>query len=212
MFPARIFASATRAKVRANNLVKAKRAKLSHRHSLISRQKHTMSHTMEKYRAAGDGNVGALLDMNSIMIIDERRGTSQLEPLDFQPDFQTSWSSKLAKYELLEVLTEIDRDVDSLTWSDTDDESSEMHDVPMIPATSCSDGGDGQRRGVTFSSPLVTTVHTIPRLTPELIRVLYYSRAERFFFKKQYRLEKMMAQQDDPSVAYQTEMGIISNS
>lgn len=162
---------------------------------------------MSNNRATGDGNVGALLDMNS-MIIDERRGSSHLEPLDFQ----TSWSSKLVKYELLEVLTEIDRDVDSLTWSDTDDESSDMHDVPMTPATSCSDGSDGQRRGVTFSSPLVTTVHTIPRLTPELIRILYYSRAERFFFKKQARLEKMMAQQDDPSLAYQAEMGIVSNS
>ena len=185
---------------------------------------------MANKRAIGDGNVGALLDMNS-MIIDERRGsppapppfvtavkgtthhgTSHLEPLDFQ----TSWSSN-DKYELLTLkfLTEIDRDVDSLTWSDSDDESSDMHDVPMTPATSCSDGGDGrdgQRRGVTFSSPLVTTVHTIPRLTPDLIRVLYYSRAERFFFKKQYRLEKMMAQHDDPSLAYQAEMGIVSNS
>lgn len=179
---------------------------------------------MAKNRAAGDGNVGALLDMNS-MIIDECRGpppapppfvtavkgttthngTSHLEPLDFQ----TSWSSN-DKYELLtlKIFTEIDRDVDSLTWSDTDDESSDMHDVPMTSATSCSDDGDGQCRGVTFSSPLVTNVHTIPRLTTELIRVLYYSRAERFFFKKQYRLEKMMAQHDDPSLAYQ----IVSNS
>ena len=149
----------------------------------------------------GDGNANALRDMNNIMAIEHRSpptsrsspSTSNLEPLDFQ----ASWSSKLAKYDLLSVITDIDDDVDSLTLTDTEDDGS---DVAMIPEAR-----------VTFATPLVSAVHTIPRLTSEQIRILYYSRAERYFFKKQFRLEKMMARQDDPVAAYQTLMGMNSN-
>lgn len=149
----------------------------------------------------GDGNANALRDMNNIMAIEHRSpptsrslpSTSNLEPLDFQ----ASWSSKLAKYDLLSVITDIDDDVDSLTLTDTEDDGS---DVAMIPEAR-----------VTFATPLVSAVHTIPRLTSEQIRILYYSRAERYFFKKQYRLEKMMARQEDPAAAYQTLMGMNSN-
>ena len=150
----------------------------------------------------GDGNANALRDMNNIMAIEHRSppssrsspsATSSLEPLDFQ----TSWSSKLAKYDLLSVITDIDDDVDSLTLTDTEDDGS---DVAMIPEAR-----------VTFATPLVSAVHTIPRLTSEQIRILYYSRAERYFFKKQFRLEKMMARQDDPVAAYRTLMGMNSN-
>ena len=150
----------------------------------------------------GDGNANALRDMNNIMAIEHRSppssrsspsATSSLEPLDFQ----TSWSSKLAKYDLLSVITDIDDDVDSLTLTDTEDDGS---DVAMIPEAR-----------VTFATPLVSAVHTIPRLTSEQIRILYYARAERYFFKKQFRLEKMMARQDDPVAAYRTLMGMNSN-
>ena len=166
---------------------------------------------------AGDGNANALRDMNNMVI--ERRSpsssrcsspsASNFEPLDFRRsasrssppsksnleplDFQTSWSSKLAKYDLISVITDIDDDIHSLTFSDEDD----SNDVAMIPEAK-----------VTFATPLVSAVHTIPRLTSEQIRILYYSRAERYFFKKQYRLEKMMAQQEDPAAAYQTLMGM----
>ena len=157
---------------------------------------------MTNIGTAGDGNANALRDMNNIMAIEHRSppssrsspsATSSLEPLDFQ----TSWSSKLAKYDLLSVITDIDDDVDSLTLTDTEDDGS---DVAMIPEAR-----------VTFATPLVSAVHTIPRLTSEQIRILYYSRAERYFFKKQFRLEKMMARQDDPVAAYQTLMGMNSN-
>ena len=155
---------------------------------------------------AGDGNANALRDMNN-MVIEHRSplpppssrsqtltsNLSQLEPLDFQ----TSWSSKLAKYDLLGVITDIDDDVDSLTLTDTEDAGS---DVAMIPEAR-----------VTYATPLVSAVHTIPRLTSEQIRILYYSRAERYFFKKQYRLERMITQQNDPAAAYQTLMGMNSN-
>ena len=147
---------------------------------------------------ASDGNANALRDMNNIMAIEHRSSpsSSNLEPLDFQ----TSWSSKLAKYDLLSVITDIDDDIDSLTLTDTEDDGS---DVAMIPEAR-----------VTFATPLVSAVHTIPRLTSEQIRILYYSRAERYFFKKQYRLERKvleMARQDDPASAYQTLMGMNSN-
>ena len=169
---------------------------------------------------AYNGNVNALRDMNNMVI--ERRSpsssrcsspsTSNFEPLDFRLspsqssppsksnldplDFQASWSSKLAKYDLISVITDINDDIHSLTFSD-DTEEDDSSDVAMIPEAK-----------VTFATPLVSAVHTIPRLTSEQIRILYYSRAERLFFKKQYRLEKMMAQQEDPAAAYQTLMGM----
>lgn len=157
---------------------------------------------MANIGTAGDGNANALRDMNNMVIVHRSLpssrsspfATSNLEPLDFQ----TSWSSKLAKYDILSVITDIDDDVDSLTLTDeTEDDSS---DVAMVPEAR-----------VTFSTPLVTAVHTIPRLTSEQVRILYYSRAERYFFKKQYRLQKMMERQEDPAAAYQTLMGMNSN-
>lgn len=202
----------------ANNLVKASAKLLTVIiRSYLSRQ--NIGRKMANNSVTGDGNVDALQDMNNM--INERRGSRDGHPLrgpppepplsttsDLEPlDFQTSWSSKLTKYDLLNVITDIDGDVDSLTLTDTEDESS---DVSMTPATR-NDGGDWQSHGVTFAAPLVTAVHTIPHLTYEQIRILYYSRAERYFFKKQYRLEKMMARQDDPSLAYETVMGIVSN-
>ena len=149
---------------------------------------------------ANNGNVNALRDMNNMVI--ERRSPSSSRcssPLasNFEPlDFQNSWSSKLAKYDLMSVITDINDDIHSLTFSD-DTEEDDSSDVAMIPEAK-----------VTFATPLVSAVHTIPRLTSEQIRILYYSRAERLFFKKQYRLEKMMAQQEDPAAAYQTLMGM----
>lgn len=148
---------------------------------------------MANIGTAGDGNANALRDMNNMVIVHRSPATtSNLEPLDFQ----TSWSSKLAKYDILSVITDIDDDVDSLTITDEDDSS----DVAMVPEAR-----------VNFATPLVTAVHTIPRLTSEQVRILYYSRAERYFFKKQYRLEKMMARQEDPAAAYRTLMGMNSN-
>ena len=148
---------------------------------------------MANIGTAGDGNANALRDMNNMVILHRSPATtSNLEPLDFQ----TSWSSKLAKYDILSVITDIDDDVDSLTITDEDDSS----DAAMV-----------SEARVNFATPLVSAVHTIPRLTSEQVRILYYSRAERYFFKKQYRLEKMMARQEDPAAAYRTLMGMNSN-
>ena len=143
--------------------------------------------------SSGDVNVAALRDMKNT-IIERNSGSAlsssssspstsnlDLEPLDYR-----------AKCNLLSVITDIDidGDVNSLSFTDTTEDGSS--DVSMAPAAA----------RVRFSKPLVSAVHTIPRLTSEQIRLLYYSRSERYFFKRQYRLEKMLARQDDSSTAY----------
>jgi len=147
---------------------------------------------------SGDANVAALRDKKNTII--ERNSGSALSSSspstsnpDLEPlDYQTSWSSKLSKRDVLSVIADIDidGDVSSLTFTDATEDGSS--DVSMAPAAA----------RVRFSKPLVSAVHTIPRLTSEQIRLLYYSRSERYFFKRQYRLEKMLARQDDSSTAY----------
>ena len=149
---------------------------------------------------AGNGDANALRDMNNMVLECRSPSSSRCSsPLasNFEPlNFQTSWSSKLANYDLISVITDINDDIHSLTFSD-DTEEDGSSDVAMLPEAK-----------VTFATPLVSAVHMIPRLTSEQIRILYYSRAERYFFKKQYRMGKLLAQQDDPAAAYQTLMGM----
>lgn len=140
---------------------------------------------------SGDANVPALREMKNT-IIERNSGSALSSPSPSTSNLDLEPLDYLAKCNLLSVITDIDidGDVSSLTFTDATEDGSS--DVSMAPATA----------RVRFSKPLVSAVHTIPRLTSEQIRLLYYSRSERYFFKRQYRLEKMLARQDDSSTAY----------
>jgi len=77
----------------------------------------------------------------------------------------------------------VDTTTSSSTLSDTD-----VFVTPPSLSTSTS------VRRVAFATPLVSQVHEIPRLTRDEVRMLFYTREERRFFKRLDRLRKMFVE------------------
>ena len=74
--------------------------------------------------------------------------------------------------------------ISSSILDDEDVFMTSLEPVEVVASTTC--------RKVVFATPLVTEVHETPRLTREEVRMLFYTREERKFFKRLAQMQMMI--------------------